>query len=177
MKNGQKLVEFRRGVKRYVTIACLKFSICSNYLCVSSNTETVHVFKIDASALEEAERITSTKEDDKETLEASFSFAGFISNAVSSLLPTGVTQDRAFATVQLKESGLKNQVAMVKLSNDLRLLVASEDGFLYVYDFDDTKGGECKLIRVHDLRGIMHDVIGEFLKSHRIDFELPIENC
>ena len=34
-----------------------------------------------------------------------------------------------------------------------RLLVASQDGFLYVYQFP-LDGGECQLIKKHDLRNI-----------------------
>jgi len=175
VKNGQNLQEFRRGVKRYVTIASLTFSICTNYICVSSNTETVHVFKIDPKALEEAERISSKKADDDEDAlpETGFSFSGFISSAVSSLLPTSVlVQDRAFATVQLKEAGLRNQVVIAKLDKEVRLLVASEDGFLYVYEIDDNKGGDCKMIRVHDLRG-MHGLIE--VDNTGTDLEVPVE--
>lgn len=45
--DGSKLFEFRRGVKRCVAISCLAFSMCSQYLGCSSNTETVHVFKLE----------------------------------------------------------------------------------------------------------------------------------
>jgi autophagy-related protein 18 len=45
--DGTKLYEFRRGVKRCVSISSLAFSMDSNYLCCSSNTETVHVFKLE----------------------------------------------------------------------------------------------------------------------------------
>ncbi|XP_063816803.1 WD repeat domain phosphoinositide-interacting protein 1 isoform X3 [Pseudophryne corroboree] len=44
---GQRLCEFRRGMKRYVSISSLVFSIDSQFLCVSSNTETVHIFKLE----------------------------------------------------------------------------------------------------------------------------------
>lgn len=42
----QRLYEFRRGLKRCVTIACLAFSACGSYLAATSNTETVHVFRL-----------------------------------------------------------------------------------------------------------------------------------
>ncbi|XP_026936304.1 WD repeat domain phosphoinositide-interacting protein 1 isoform X4 [Sagmatias obliquidens] len=45
--DGQKLYEFRRGMKRYVTISSLAFSMDSQLLCASSNTETVHIFKLE----------------------------------------------------------------------------------------------------------------------------------
>ncbi|KAM7232696.1 hypothetical protein CapIbe_017457 [Capra ibex] len=44
--DGQKLYEFRRGMKRYVAISSLAFSMDSQFLCASSNTETVHIFKL-----------------------------------------------------------------------------------------------------------------------------------
>lgn len=44
---GMKLFEFRRGVKRCVTISSLSFSSDSMWLCCSSNTETVHIFKLE----------------------------------------------------------------------------------------------------------------------------------
>ena len=44
---GQKLHEFRRGVKRCVSIYSLAFSADSQYLAASSNTETVHVFRLE----------------------------------------------------------------------------------------------------------------------------------
>ena len=45
--DGMKLYEFRRGVKRCVTISCLAFSQDGSLLCCSSNTETVHIFKLE----------------------------------------------------------------------------------------------------------------------------------
>uniref|UniRef100_A0A668A6N4 WD repeat domain, phosphoinositide interacting 1 n=1 Tax=Myripristis murdjan TaxID=586833 RepID=A0A668A6N4_9TELE len=44
---GQKLFEFRRGMKRYVSISSLSFSADAQFLCASSNTETVHIFKLE----------------------------------------------------------------------------------------------------------------------------------
>lgn len=113
--------------------------------------------------MEEVERIVAAKHDDDEDtpVEPSFSITGFITSAVSSLIPTSVlVQDRAFATIQLKEAGLRHQVVLVKLDQCLKVLVACEDGFLYVYDFDDEKGGDCKICQVHDVRGNLHGIIG-----------------
>ncbi|CAK9299881.1 unnamed protein product [Gordionus sp. m RMFG-2023] len=44
---GIKLFEFRRGMKRCVTVFSLHFSPDSLFLALSSNTETVHVFKLE----------------------------------------------------------------------------------------------------------------------------------
>lgn len=45
--DGTRLYEFRRGVKRCVRISALAFSPDAGFLAASSNTETVHVFKLD----------------------------------------------------------------------------------------------------------------------------------
>ena len=45
--DGSRLWEFRRGVKRCVAISSLAFSPDATFLCCSSNTETVHVFRLD----------------------------------------------------------------------------------------------------------------------------------
>lgn len=50
VNDGAKMFEFRRGMKRCVSIASLSFSMCEQYLCCSSNTETVHIFKLEKSA-------------------------------------------------------------------------------------------------------------------------------
>ncbi len=44
---GSKLYELRRGLKRTVNIYSLSFSPCGRFLASASNTETVHVFKLD----------------------------------------------------------------------------------------------------------------------------------
>lgn len=191
-KNGQKVHEFRRGVKRCVRIASLNFSSCSNYICVSSNTETVHIFKIDLKAVEEAERqgcIGNNSSDGENSGNSSSSSTsstdttssgdslelkseptssrwsmGYFTKAVTSYLPSPVsdvlTQDRAFASVQLAQAGLRHQCVVTKLEKETKVLAACEDGFLYVYSFDDAKGGECHLIRAHDLRSPLDGVTG-----------------
>ncbi|XP_061516808.1 WD repeat domain phosphoinositide-interacting protein 2 isoform X1 [Anopheles gambiae] len=186
VKNGQRVHEFRRGVKRHVSIGSLYFSTCASFVVASSNTETVHIFRIDPKAIEQAERrqsvaidaaaaaatSTGSSSDDDETQGGSDPAGaaaaggwgmGFLAKAVTSYLPTNVvtdvfTQDRAYATIQLAEPGLRYECVMAKLEKETRLLLACEDGFLYIYSFEDSKGGECKLIRAHDLRTPLHGI-------------------
>lgn len=207
VKNGQKVHEFRRGVKRYVRIASLNFSNCGNYVCVSSNTETVHVFKIDAKAVEIAERqaplAQQLQHDSDESLDdvdrtvnaaeinscninttndieqqqqrstddgSHWSTMGFLTKAVTSYFPGNVVsdvlcQDRAFATVQLSQAGLRYDCVIAKLKKETKLIAACEDGFLYIYNFDDAKGGECKLLRAHDLRNALCGLTGTWFSS------------
>lgn len=51
-QDGSRLFELRRGLKRCVSIVSLSFSTCAEYLVSSSNTETVHIFRLDRSAAE-----------------------------------------------------------------------------------------------------------------------------
>ena len=44
------MYELRRGIKRTASIFSLSFSPCGTFLACSSNTETVHVFKLDESS-------------------------------------------------------------------------------------------------------------------------------
>ena len=46
VSDGARLIEFRRGVKRCATVYSLAFSQDSEYLALSSNTETIHIFKV-----------------------------------------------------------------------------------------------------------------------------------
>lgn len=166
VKNAQRVMEFRRGVKRYAQIVSLNFSLCNNFVSVSSNTETIHIFKIDQKAKEAAERrqdklVTneSGDEDEKSQVDDRSGFMKAFSKAMETINPLSnvLNQDRAFAHVQLAESGLRYQCVVTKLEKETRLLVACEDGFLYIYNLD-SNGGECKLVRAHDLRGSLYDI-------------------
>ncbi|XP_077595264.1 WD repeat domain phosphoinositide-interacting protein 1 [Stigmatopora nigra] len=141
---GQRLFEFRRGMKRYVSISSLSFSADAQFLCASSNTETVHIFKL--------EQHSPNQEEESPTWSA---YVGKMFTAASTYLPAQVTdmmhQDRAFATVRLNMFGLKNICALAMVQKLPRLLVASSDGYLYIYNVDPQDGGECVLVQKHRL--------------------------
>ncbi|CAI5791837.1 WIPI2 protein [Podarcis lilfordi] len=128
---GQKLFEFRRGVKRCVSISSLAFSMDGMFLSASSNTETVHIFKLE-----------TVKEKPQEE-------------------PTTWTGDRnvqprpSFATVRLPFCGHKNICALATIQKIPRLLVGAADGYLYMYNLDPQEGGECTLMKQHKLDGSM----------------------
>ncbi|KAI5723218.1 hypothetical protein M8J76_003073 [Diaphorina citri] len=151
--SGAKLFEFRRGVKRCVAISSLAFSASSAYLTCSSNTETVHVFQLENQPKENAMPRQQSEENNQ-------GWMGYLSQAITAsanYLPTQVTdvfnQGRAFATVHLPFQGMKNVCVVTSIQKMLRLLVASTDGFLYVYNLDPNEGGDCVLIRQHRLDG------------------------
>lgn len=143
--DGQKLYEFRRGVKRCVTIFSLAFSHDSLFLCASSNTETVHIFKLEAPK--------------KEPTDEAAGFMGYFGKALSptSYLPVQMAevfnQERAFASVRLPQAGLRNVCAISMIGKLPRLLVSSADGYLYIYNIDPEEGGDCTLLKQHRLIG------------------------
>nr|XP_016934215.1 WD repeat domain phosphoinositide-interacting protein 2 isoform X2 [Drosophila suzukii] len=147
-QDGSRLFELRRGLKRCVSIVSLSFSTCAEYLVSSSNTETVHIFRLDRSATETAEGHGGKQSSDD--------WMGFLSKTVTSYLPTQVTdvfsQGRAFASVTLPEAGVRRMCAITTIQKQLRLLIASQDGYLYVYSIPTVEGAECQLIKRHDLR-------------------------
>jgi autophagy-related protein 18 len=165
VKNAQRVMEFRRGVKS-AQIVSINFSLCNNFVSASSNTETIHVFKIDQKAKEAAERRQdkiaangeSGDEDEKPLADDRSGFMKAFSKAIETINPLSnvMNQDRAFAYIQLPEPGLRYKCVVTKLDKETRLLVACEDGFLYIYNID-ANGGECKLVRAHDLRGSLYD--------------------
>ncbi|XP_060660430.1 WD repeat domain phosphoinositide-interacting protein 2 isoform X4 [Drosophila nasuta] len=145
-QDGSRLFELRRGLKRCVSIVSLSFSTCADYLVSSSNTETVHIFRLDRSAAENNDHGKQSSDD----------WMGYLSKTVTSYLPTQVTdvlsQGRAFASVTLPEAGVRRMCAIATIQKQLRLLIASQDGYLYVYSIPSIEGAECQLIKRHDLR-------------------------
>lgn len=163
-KNGQRVMEFRRGMKRYAQIVSLNFSICGNFVSVSSNTETIHIFRVDQKAKDAAEKrqdklalTESGDEEEKDDDQRSGIIKAFSKAMEFIPMSTMLYQDRAFAHVQLTEPGLRYTCVVTKLEKEFRLMVACEDGFLYIYNLD-ANGGECKLLKCHDLRGSLYDI-------------------
>ncbi|XP_073976936.1 autophagy-related 18a isoform X2 [Rhodnius prolixus] len=157
VSDGLKLYEFRRGVKRCVNISSLAFSPDAAFLAAASNTETVHVFKVD-----DPKDVPVGPSGGGSSLsgeDGAQGWMGYLSKAVSAsanYLPAQVTgvfnQGRAFACAHLPHHGFRNVCALTMVQKVLRLLVASSDGSLYVYNLDVVDGGDCSLIKQHKLQ-------------------------
>ena len=83
------------------------------------------------------------------------SWMGYLSKAVTasaSYLPAQVTdtlnQSRAFATVTVPSAGLPNIVTIASLSLQTRLMLASADGYFYIYNIPE-EGGDCVMVKQH----------------------------
>ncbi|KAI5652197.1 WD repeat domain phosphoinositide-interacting protein 2 [Phthorimaea operculella] len=157
-----RLYEFRRGVKRCVSISCLAFSSCGAFLAATSNTETVHVFKLvegaaateaaggagegGAAPQEDAEAEGGEAQGWMDWLQRGLAAgAGYLPQHVADVLAQG----RAFAAARLPVVGYKARAAITSVSRSPRLLVATSAGVLYVYSLDAAEGGECTLLRQH----------------------------
>ncbi|XP_049416212.1 WD repeat domain phosphoinositide-interacting protein 1 isoform X3 [Epinephelus fuscoguttatus] len=166
---GLRLFEFRRGMKRYVSISSLSFSPDGQFLCASSNTETVHIFKL--------EQLGPSGGDEPNTWTA---YVGKMFSAASSYLPAQVSgmmrQDRAFATVHLVTSGQRNICTLAIIQKLPRLLVATADGQLFIYNVDPLDGGECMLAHKHRLFGTDDDQ-GEGKESEGSEVTGPVQAC
>lgn len=140
--DGSLIHEFRRGFTRCVDIHSLSFSRNSNFLCASSNTETVHIFKI-----EDPSSSRSSEE--------SASWINYLGKASETYLPTNISrvlnQWRSFAICKLPLKNLKTVCAITEMEEKMRVLVATGDGYLYIYDFNVNEGGECNLLKQHQI--------------------------
>lgn len=153
--DGSKIYELRRGIKRCATIYSLAFNAESTLLCAASNTETVHIFKLDEnSASGGAAASTPTGSYQEESSWMNMVAKTLISGG-SSLLPSAMSdvfqQGRSFATAKLSFSGIPSVVALTTVERQCRLLVASTNGFLYVFNVNMEHGGECSFWRQHNL--------------------------
>ncbi|XP_060522282.1 WD repeat domain phosphoinositide-interacting protein 2 isoform X2 [Cylas formicarius] len=137
--DGSKLFEFRRGVKRCVAMSCLAFSMCGQFLSSSSNTETIHVFKLEESKDSPRRSVDET------------SWMGYLTNYLPTQVTDVFTQGRAFATAYLPYGGVRSVISIVFIQGCLRVLVATEDGALYIYNLDSNEGGDLELYKKHQL--------------------------
>ncbi|MFH4976953.1 hypothetical protein AB6A40_003662 [Gnathostoma spinigerum] len=142
--SGERLFEFQRG-SWGAAINSLAFSMDGQYLASSSNTETVHVFKLDKSS-EDQPQLRQNVDD------SASSWMGYFSKAASEYLPTQMSEilqrGTSFAFAKLPTVGQKNVVALPVIDGKLRLIVTTSDGYLYCYSIERL-GGECELTEQH----------------------------
>merc|ERR1711963_1191560 len=147
-RDGAKLYELRRGIKRTASIFSLSFSPCGTFLACSSNTETVHVFKLDDKCIGTSD---DTYGSPGGTEDGWYGYINSVVSASAGYLPTQVTdtlsQGRAFASVHLPRTGTRTICSLAVIRKSLRLVVCDGTGCLGLYSFDQEEGGDCSLIR------------------------------
>merc|ERR1711971_324202 len=145
--DGAKLYELLRGLKRTASIFSLSFSPCGAFLACSSNTETVHVFRLDEGRASEGQVLAGSPPQD----DGWFGYINTALTAGSAYLPSTVTetllQGRAFATVHLTRTGARTICSLAVIRKSLRLVVCDATGWVGLYSLDQEEGGDCSLIR------------------------------
>uniref|UniRef100_A0A1I7VZC3 WD repeat domain phosphoinositide-interacting protein 2 n=1 Tax=Loa loa TaxID=7209 RepID=A0A1I7VZC3_LOALO len=137
---------FRRGIARSVTVHSMAFSADSRFLCLTSNTETIHVFKLEGTlpklllledevALQIEERTAPPQ-----PFRWSDYLAGSSRAAAEYLAPT-----RDFASAILPEIGNLNVAGLKKIGGRLHLLAATSTRKFFSFEISE-EGGIAKLI-------------------------------
>ncbi|KAG8193526.1 hypothetical protein JTE90_003737 [Oedothorax gibbosus] len=156
VSTGDVLFEFRRGVKRCVEINCLSFSKNPDLLCASSNTETIHIFKL---CVPETV-VPPAREDGGEGVGWLATLGSFVLDQSAQYLPAQVTdvlkQPRSFAHIYLPCVDQRTVATITRIKQVPYVLVASSEGFLYIYDINTETGGACHLVKQHRIEGPRH---------------------
>ncbi|GJJ71126.1 autophagy-related protein 18 [Entomortierella parvispora] len=167
--NAQRLYQFRRG-SQSAKIYSLSFNLVSTLLCVSSDTDTVHIFKLGGSSSGSASQraLTEGSLDYKRAgvtsalRRRSMHIGKSLAGSVGSYLPGVVTEifepSRDFAYLKLPSAGVQSVIA---LSNTTpQVMVATSDGYLYQYNIDLDNGGPCVLLKQYSLLESTEDFAG-----------------
>ncbi|NXC19283.1 WIPI1 protein, partial [Corythaeola cristata] len=159
---GQKLYEFRRGMKRSV------HSSVGDKYTEGSRSRNVNTGTGQPPLTLLCDPISRPEEPPTWS-----GYMGKMFQAATNYLPAQVSgmmnQDRAFATVRLNISGQRNICALSTIQKLPRLLVTTSDGHLYIYNLDPQDGGECVLIKKHSLLGS-----GKMEENEENDLQPPL---
>ncbi|KAF9586696.1 autophagy protein [Lunasporangiospora selenospora] len=161
--NAQRLFQFRRGTQA-ARIYSLSFNPVSTLLCVSSDTDTVHIFKLGGPGSNGGHRSNGGSVDGgyergsgmrdlirRQSMHLGRNLAG----SVGSYLPGAITEifepTRDFAHLKLPNAGVQSVIALS--GSTPQVLVATSDGYLYQYNIDLENGGPCVLLKQLSLLG------------------------
>uniref|UniRef100_A0A8R1DQ81 WD_REPEATS_REGION domain-containing protein n=1 Tax=Caenorhabditis japonica TaxID=281687 RepID=A0A8R1DQ81_CAEJA len=139
VNSGHKLFEFRRGMARYADITSLSFSADSKLLCSSSNTETIHVYKL------ENEKPSTIRGSWYEAL--SVLTTSVVEN-VSPNLVGSLMAGRSFTQGRIPAPSENTKCAIISHDNQYYVLVATDKGHLYNFRMENEEENLC-LIRQH----------------------------
>jgi autophagy-related protein 18 len=134
--DGQQIYQFRRGTYP-ATIYCINFSLDSSLLCVSSDTGTVHIFKLEVqlSSQQNGNKIKSGV--------LGYHIPEMLTdmwdNTMAKTSPFAI---RSFALLKLNPS-LENLCAISNNNNSVMIVTSS--GYFFQYHMDPKLGGELKL--------------------------------
>ncbi|KAH6560343.1 hypothetical protein BASA50_003329 [Batrachochytrium salamandrivorans] len=172
---GQKIFQFRRGTYA-ARIYSMSFNLENTMLAISSDTETVHIFKLDekdkvkdaqlvpssSSANSLSERHTPPLHVASSTKRASVidsirsplvSAAGAVGFYFMPDMITDIwepTRDFAFAKLPTTSKSVQNLCSLSSSSGMPQLSVVTANGSFYVFTILE-QGGECTLVKQHSI--------------------------
>ncbi|KAN0012537.1 hypothetical protein ACTFIU_007844 [Dictyostelium citrinum] len=167
---ANKSLSFRRGSIPAI-IHSMTFSLDGKYLCVSSDTGTIHIFKIDFSSSNSSSSSSSYHHQPQPSSSPSGGMMGLnfggITSKMSSYLPEVISQvwepSRDFAHIKIP-AGIPSICALMQ--NNKTAMVLTADGLYMQYNFDESVGGELKLAKEFSLLmepDLDHDVTAKIL--------------
>jgi autophagy-related protein 18 len=156
---GGRLYQFRRGAQS-ARIHSISFNLPSTLVCVSSETDTVHIFKLGSSSPNNSQRNGGLLDGGSlaggvgsAIRRQSMHFGRNIAGSVGSYLPGAITEifepSRDFAHLKLPSAGVQSVIALSTTTP--QVMVATSDGYLYQYNIDLDNGGQCVLLRQFSL--------------------------
>nr|KAJ3420658.1 autophagy protein [Polyrhizophydium stewartii] len=150
---GQKLFQFRRGTYP-ARIFSMAFNLESTMLAISSDSDTVHIFKLD------------DKDKVKDPNAGPRAMGSY-------LMPEMIadmwepTRDFAFAKIPSASKSIQNMCSLSTGAGVPQLSVATADGSFYVYNVQEA-GGECVLVKQHTILDSDEDLCWPCLPPVRI---------
>uniref|UniRef100_A0A915PIS5 WD repeat domain phosphoinositide-interacting protein 2 n=1 Tax=Setaria digitata TaxID=48799 RepID=A0A915PIS5_9BILA len=150
VRKNECLFVFRRGIARSVTVHSMAFSSDSVFLCLSSNTETVHVFKLEGplpKVLQLEEEVALKTKPISYNAEPPGWYdylADTTRSAAEYLAPA-----RDFASAFLPETAKRNVATLRMIDDKLHILVANSKKKFFVFEVQ-AEGGTALL--KHELR-------------------------
>lgn len=142
---GKRLFEFRRGMATNATIHSMSFSNESDLLAVSSDHQTIHIFKLQTPTTSEPA-----------------GWGGYLLGYIPGASQVGELwgQERCFARVDLPVAGGQHLCGFYRPPGPEcknYVIIITSSGHFYKYIVDVEKGGECALINSFSLPPIPPD--------------------
>eukprot|EP00002_Diphylleia_rotans_P039816 TRINITY_DN9329_c0_g1_i2.p1 TRINITY_DN9329_c0_g1~~TRINITY_DN9329_c0_g1_i2.p1 ORF type:complete len:370 (-),score=53.25 TRINITY_DN9329_c0_g1_i2:281-1390(-) len=139
---GTRIKTFRRGSSP-TTIYSLAFSGNADFLAVSSESSTLHIYKLAQPSTSQRSREWMAEMLPPTIVSATSYLAYYLPESITEYLDN--VWD--YASAQLPQAGIPNICAMQ--SHKGRIYVATAEGILNVYRFNEEESGECVLQTQH----------------------------
>ena len=140
INNGEFIEEFKRG-KEKADINYMTFDLLSNYIAVSSNRKTIHIW-----SLKNTRKIIKDKNIDFEENEKKLPENNNNRSLIDYFGLFHNDNIKSFAQIRLND-----EKSIFSFGPENIIICVSYNGKYYLTKFDDKKGGECEIIHEESL--------------------------